>query len=605
LVDVQRALVSLAQGEQARQSRDIEPALGHLRVAARRLTEIDASVARELIDRRLRQQNQRSAEALSANELESLAANVSFQLARTQRQLGLCYPTGSADRDDALLQAVERLTPLVQPAQPDALVWNSRVELATCLRELGQIESARRQVAVWLQQNPPADVAQRLSAEPDTLAPRADSNQDGAQVGDPFTAQRTAAAIEREAGRYASAAERYRRLAIGNPRDQRAAETHELAVLCVADLLRESSADERLELADFYERLLNEHLTHWPTQASADRARLWQGRLLAARRDWQGAIEILQQVRPTSADYSESVRTLAQCYQKQLEGADGDGDEAVQRRAQLLAAASRHLQPIITGADNRWPDAWSGLQRETAVSLARLHLRFSAAGSPYAERLLTAALRGQSDLPESVEVQAWEAAARVLVVEALARGGRVAEARTALGQIKNVPADSLLETVGRIEARLLDNSQTTGNREFGELVLSMVRLLDARRSELDEAAIRRLDGWRAAALAATGDRAAALAQYAALAAQLPDDGAIQERYAALLAASDSPAELRQALARWQEVESRSRRGGPRWRRARRARIELLTRLNERDEAEKLVRLTRLLYPDWDVGVNTE
>ena len=79
----------------------------------------------------------------------------------------------------------------------------------------------------------------------------------------------------------------------------------------------------------------------------------------------------------------------------------------------------------------------------------------------------------------------------------------------------------------------------------------------------------------------------------------PDDGQIQERFAALLAESTSPDELRQSLARWSAIESRSRRDSDRWRRARRARIDLLNRLGEADEAEKLTRLTRLLYPNWD------
>ena len=104
-------------------------------------------------------------------------------------------------------------------------------------------------------------------------------------------------------------------------------------------------------------------------------------------------------------------------------------------------------------------------------------------------------------------------------------------------------------------------------------------------------------------MASAGDRPAALAQYAALAAQSPDDAEIQERYAAYLAASDSPAELRESLARWHRVEWRSRRGGLRWRRARAARIDLLTRLGDRMEAEKLLRLTRLLYPDWNDEAN--
>jgi tetratricopeptide (TPR) repeat protein len=104
---------------------------------------------------------------------------------------------------------------------------------------------------------------------------------------------------------------------------------------------------------------------------------------------------------------------------------------------------------------------------------------------------------------------------------------------------------------------------------------------------------------RASALAAAGRRQEAIAAYAQLAEQLPDDGQVQESYAALLAGSDSAADLRAALVRWQQVEQRSRPGSTRWYRARQARIELLRRLGDHEAEEKLLRLTRLLYPDWD------
>ena len=55
--------------------------------------------------------------------------------------------------------------------------------------------------------------------------------------------------------------------------------------------------------------------------------------------------------------------------------------------------------------------------------------------------------------------------------------------------------------------------------------------------------------------------------------------------------------LREALRAWTTIEQRSRRGGDRWFRARRARLQLLIRLNRRTDAVKLLRLTRTLYPN--------
>jgi hypothetical protein len=260
----------------------------------------------------------------------------------------------------------------------------------------------------------------------------------------------------------------------------------------------------------------------------------------------------------------------------------------------------------VTGPQNRWPDSWTALQRDTAIALARLHLRFTTQPSPYAERLLAAALRADSSEPDSTGFPAWQSTARMLLVEALAGNGKTVEAQTLAKQAASGPVEALLETVIALDGQLTRDSRfESGDRALGELVFFMVRLVDSRRSELDAASIARLGVCRASALAAIGDRPAAHAQFAALAARSPDDGELHERYATFLMASDSQRDLRDALDRWQQVESRSRRGGPRWRRARAARIDLLARLGQHAEADKLTRLTQLLYPDWNKAVNLQ
>jgi hypothetical protein len=233
--------------------------------------------------------------------------------------------------------------------------------------------------------------------------------------------------------------------------------------------------------------------------------------------------------------------------------------------------------------------------------LARLHLRY--ADSPqYAERVLAAALQGAAGQePKADEI--WRSTAGSLLVAALARNGKTVEAQAMINQLAGAPPEMLLESLATIDGLITQEASADGaaRRELGRLAAAIVRLLDARRDELSESAMASLERYRAAASMAVGDRAAALAHYGALAAQTPDDGEIQERYARLLAASDSPEELQRALAAWKQVESRSRRGGDRWWRARKARIELLRRLGDAAEAEKLVRLTRLLYPDRDTA----
>jgi hypothetical protein len=728
IVEVQRALVSLARGQQLRDEAAgtaaaeaaTARALEYLRAAVRQLSEIATAIDRQLVDVRLHPDADRPPDALSPAELESLSANLAFQLARAQRQLGLCYPPRSPDRDDALLQAVDRLKPLSERSEPDELAWNARVELAACERELGRLQSALELLEAWSRQNPPPDTAASLVAErvrlllaagripqaieaaneasanhhlsggelslarlEATLAAWQAARQAG-QQGDvrditaqveairqrygPFWARRaqllvgaviaggmpensdaqslllaaehqyfnghreralasydraselleqqqlpdqafaaamTAAAIERNAGRLAQAADRYRKLALRQPGHSRAGEAHRLAILCAADLLRDVLDANRPLISSHYETLLDEHLARWSQGPIADEVRVWKGQWLVGQRDWPAAIATLQSIPHTSPRAADAVGLIVSCYEQQLQPLEGrTAEEARRKRTDLLAAATQQSQPVITGANNRWPDSWSSLQRTTALALARMHLRHSSQPSEYAERLLTAALRGPA--ADGSRDQAWETAARGLLVAALARNGKASEAQAIVLQLSDVPPAELLELLAAIDtaAASLPASVENGRQALGRLALEVVQLVDANQSELDSRARIRLGAYRAAALAATGDRAAAVAEYSELAAQAPDDGDIQERFATLLAASDSPDDLRQSLAKWRQVEKRSHRGGQRWRRARTARIELLAQLGDQAEADKLLRLTRLLYPDWEAGTNS-
>jgi tetratricopeptide (TPR) repeat protein len=645
LVEVQSALVALARGEQLREEAagatdGLAPAIEQLRTASWRLEGIAEQVQQQLIDRRMRPTADAVPDALRDDELESLSRNVSLQLSRALRQQAMCFAAGTADRDDALLRAVERLEPLAGQKGADELTWQARVETIACLRELGRLQPAAERIAAWNQDNPPADAAARLAAEQvrvllaagrieaalllaDQAVHRAPADRESAgelalarlevlleawrrtspadhksgvrglmaevdairarhgpysarraellagralaasgptsdadslrlaarhlyhnsrldeavaaydraarlleqneQPDQAFDTRMSAAAIERTAGQLSMAADRYRQLALRQPQHPRAAEAHMLAIVSMADQLRAVMANDVRPLAAEYEELLAEHLAHWPHSARADDVRWWLGGLLAGRRDWPAAIEVLRPISPGSAHFADAVRTIVDGYEAVLASSADDQDDARRARAATLAVATKYLQPLVTGSDNRWPDQWSELERFAAVRLAKLHLRYGDATSPYAEQLLSAALEGTPVEPADEAFAAWQASVRAMLVVARVRSG-----------------------------------QDAAGREYDE----------------------------------------AVAAYADLAREHPDDGELQEGYAMLLAQSRLETSLRQALAQWQRVEEHSRRGGPRWRRARQARIELLTRLNQRDEAEKLLRLTRLLYPDW-------
>jgi hypothetical protein len=302
--------------------------------------------------------------------------------------------------------------------------------------------------------------------------------------------------------------------------------------------------------------------------------------------------------------YAEALHLLAKTYHEQCEELAQGENEYATERARLLVEATQFLQPVITGPDNRWPNPWSDVQRETALNLAALHIRNGQPSSPYAAQLLTALLRGaNAEIGADANSQNdWRPEAKLKLVMALARNEKFHEAQAIVDELTAPPAEYTLDTIVTLADQMQTTKSEEHNRAMGEIVLALIKRLDGRETELNSAALTLLNTGRAAAFAASGDRAAALVHYEALTTQVPKNGDLQERYAALLAQGDSPDELRKALHQWQHVENHSRRGGDRWRRARKARIELLCRLGNSDEADQLLRVTRVFYPDWDAPV---
>jgi|GEM_PF-5613641 len=112
---------------------------------------------------------------------------------------------------------------------------------------------------------------------------------------------------------------------------------------------------------------------------------------------------------------------------------------------------------------------------------------------------------------------------------------------------------------------------------------------------LDRSGLPDVRRQRAPALAKRGKRSQALTLYRQLWKESPGDAPLAETLAALLAAGTDQQELREALRLWHEVETRSKPGSPRWKRGRQARLQLLDKLGEGEQAQRLRQLTKLLY----------
>jgi hypothetical protein len=182
LARVQGALVLLARGELSRQQAELSAAnptllseaRGYLRTALRELSAADQAAGEQL-----RRPDDAARDGISREQVRTLQNNVRYQLGRALRNQALCYPPGSPDRANALVQAVEQLGPLAQLDASDPIAWPARLDEIACFRLSGEYDRAAQRLEALAAAEPPTDVTRRAAAERIRLA-LAQDNLDGA-----------------------------------------------------------------------------------------------------------------------------------------------------------------------------------------------------------------------------------------------------------------------------------------------------------------------------------------------------------------------------------------------------------------------------------------
>ena len=392
-----------------------------------------------------------------------------------------------------------------------------------------------------------------------------------------------AATIEHERGRHGEAMSRYRRLAMSMPGQPRAPQAHLLAIHHAGQI----AVDQPTGSLDQYITLAEEHLATWPDAHTADQARHCLAFSREHQRDWAKAVEQYQAISPQAPKFAEVVEAVARCYKAWLDERKTTGRPT----AEIASAAAGWFESLIISPQGRLPERWSPLDRQAAVWAARFRLDYTTADFGRAEQILSAALDASPDAPPQ-----WQSTARALLVFSLAGQGRRHEAAKVLERISTGPPEQLLamlEGLSRVAATVGPEVRA----ELAQLQLTAVELLRPGREELSRSGQRDLDRIAAQALADAGRSDDALDAYRRLSKTYPRHGEIQEGYARLLLTRPDRASAEEALAIWRQVEEKSRPGTDRWFRAKLAVAFLHYRSDNRQHAEKIIRLLEVLHPE--------
>jgi hypothetical protein len=373
------------------------------------------------------------------------------------------------------------------------------------------------------------------------------------QDGDDKTALELAykgALVQEERKLYRSAAERFCTLAVQLKRQPQAPAAHLRGIWNAAQEVRRDGAYENQ-----YEKLLVEQVDTWPTSESAQQARLWQGRLLESRGNWEQAAATYSGVSAESEHFASAAAAAARAFKENLalRRAKQQDTQDVARRA------ATYLRGVVLGPRKQLPEKWNDTQRAAALAAAEIMLDYLPGDEGQAEELLTAAIAKAEGAPPE-----WTSAAQAQLVLALAsQPAKRSTADQMLKQMSQASPDQLLDLLVGLSA-VAGRSRSEARREMAALQLATVAQLASQRQRLSKENQLALDRVEADALAAADRRDEALRLYERLANENPAHGGIQEAYGDLLLAGADRESLTRALAQWRLVAARSKPRTERW-----------------------------------------
>lgn len=364
-----------------------------------------------------------------------------------------------------------------------------------------------------------------------------------------FESRVKAALIEQQRGDRNAYAQRLRDTAVELAAYEKANDAHLTAIAAVIGLAR--SDPQQLKR---YETLLAEHLDLWPARDSADRVRMWLGKMRAAQRKWPEAIQAYGAVDPGSDQFGSAVRAIAPIWRGYLRQLQLSG----QPTNELAKQAADYFESLAKDADGNLPQTWSELDRIAVLTAAQIRIRYRVNDFAAAEQLLKAGLQTSADDP------AWTRAARAWLIVALAGQGRAAEAAQWINTLAGAEAEDLYHVVTQLN-QIADATPAAAANSLAQIQQEALRLLAPATGKLSDEQQRTIKLIEGETQLRAGRPAEARAILAKLAADNPRRGDIQEAYAKALSARAETAQA--ALDQWRIVASRSGKETPRWYRA--------------------------------------
>lgn len=545
---------------------------------------------------------QRQSGVLKKDSANQPAPAMSAELAYWQITIELAMHRAAGEQKDAKLanELWDRLSAEVaRLGQTDRGYWAARArrdwQQEREVRDYGRELAGLAQRARSSFSSEPSDVAIQRFDEALAAARKRPTDEVTAQLVRELADTR--ASLLFQAKRFEEAAAAFRELAEA-PRHERSAATHLLWAFCLGKQFDKEPTDERrAEFLDTLRRLRE----RYPDQPEAAEAAWLLGQMHERQQQYVEAIELFASIPEKHSRFDEAWSAIARCHERQLARlrAENKPTEATE------SAAFKQLSPIAEAIVGRTPTSdrpdvgvratstplapLSAANAELLVRLARLLLERQPVDYKSADQWLEVVLARAKD-------RKWLKAAEQLRVVSLAGQRRIDEAEKLIGSLQEAGPDELLTLLDGLAAVAARCDMGT-QRLVAELQLRTSQALSEAPAKLTDAQRLRLWRARAEAFAATGQPTKAVAVYQQLVEKSPRDAKLLRTAAELCESLSSTAGDQQAKMFWRRLEGLLKAGSPEWLDARWHVIRNCQRLGERAEADKLLKVTKLLYPE--------
>lgn len=343
--------------------------------------------------------------------------------------------------------------------------------------------------------------------------------------------------------------------------------------------------------------LLHEHLRKFPGSKTCHEVNWYLATEAIRSQDWSQAIESLVSIPHDHPRGLPSAVRIPGCLEQALLYCQPNERAAWQTRTEQLLSRQLMLWPGP-------PAGWTLDQSRIGWHWAKLMLQLNPPNYDDAEQILIQIrqsreiaarelARDMTPLPAEWD-QLLTAVAQLRVIS-LAGTEKMGEAEALFNSAFTTKPDDLLVLLSGLSelSRGLDDR---ARNDLGRIQLAAARRLSQQRAELPEKTREQADRCLAEAYVATGDLPEAIELYEAMLRKHPRDMSLLQTTASRCLDRGHPENLDRAKEIYRQLESMERAGSDSWLRHRLAIARITFRQGEVEECQKLVQVTRILYP---------